>query len=563
MIVKNDLSIAMRAQKRGDLETAESIYAQILDSDPADPGALHYLGLVRRSQSRISDSYSLLRRSIELAPGEPKFHLNLGIALLEDGHAVEAGKSIEKSIELKPNWALAYRHIAEAYWRSENIDGALNALSRAITLYPTHPVDLLLIKSRLLIETKRFSDAISSIDLILAQAPDLAEAHLLRGHAWRELGNRPRALSSYRRALKLDPDFFDAKLAVAVMIFHLGELAEARALADELVTTQPENSDARWLRALISLSAGDFLTGLTDYEWRDRQTQRQWPLLETQRPKWREPRGHRLLVWSEQGLGDEIFFAGWLQAIKDVENDVVVAVDSRMVSAFSRAFPHLQFVSRDERVAERDYDSHLPIGSIPKSLLDLGLDWKGLRKKTSYIAAGSLRVREVREMLSPIECPLVGISWRSERPIIGQEKSVSLAEMQPLLAIPGVTFVSLQYGDVRKEIADFENSTGLKILQLTSINQREDLEGHLATISICDAIVSVCNATAHFAGALGKRGFVLVTRGRSRIWYWSNRTRDGDSEWYSSLRLLDRPESGSWETSLREVSSLLQRQICR
>ena len=73
-----------------------------------------------------------------------------------------------------------------------------------------------------------------------------------------------------------------------------------------------------------------------------------------------------------------------------------------------------------------------------------------------------------------------------------------------------MTLVNLQYGDVDKEIREFEEQTGIKIIQCGSVDNREDLDGLAALIEACDLVVSTSNVTIHLAGALGKDTWVLL-----------------------------------------------------
>jgi hypothetical protein len=132
-----------------------------------------------------------------------------------------------------------------------------------------------------------------------------------------------------------------------------------------------------------------------------------------------------------------------------------------------------------------------------------------------------------------------GISWRSNRPGLGVDKSFQLVDLVSALRTAGVAFVDLQYGDTAQELELVRERTGLRVLHYEGVDNYGDLEGHLALICACDLVVTVSNTTAHLAGAAGKSGIVLRRSSRSDFWYWHNLTGNQQSLWYPSLKVVD------------------------
>ena len=62
-----------------------------------------------------------------------------------------------------------------------------------------------------------------------------------------------------------------------------------------------------------------------------------------------------------------------------------------------------------------------------------------------------------------------------------------------------VALLNLQYGEVDEEIEEFKESTGIEVLQSSSVDLREDLDGLAALIELCDLVVSTSNVTIHMA----------------------------------------------------------------
>ena len=106
-----------------------------------------------------------------------------------------------------------------------------------------------------------------------------------------------------------------------------------------------------------------------------------------------------------------------------------------------------------------------------------------------------------------------------------------------------ITLVNLQYGDVDEEIREFKNETGIDVLQCTSVDNRQDLDGLAALIEMCDLVVSTSNVTIHLAGAIAKEAWVLLPY-IANFWWLLDRT---DSIWYPSLKLYRQKKYGDWD----------------
>jgi hypothetical protein len=81
---------------------------------------------------------------------------------------------------------------------------------------------------------------------------------------------------------------------------------------------------------------------------------------------------------------------------------------------------------------------------------------------------------------------------------------MSLADLGAVLKVPGVTFVSLQYGDCATEIADANREFGTTIIHDPSVNPLKDMAAFAAQTAAMDLVVSVSNTTVHTAAAAGR-----------------------------------------------------------
>ena len=159
---------------------------------------------------------------------------------------------------------------------------------------------------------------------------------------------------------------------------------------------------------------------------------------------------------------------------------------------------------------------------------------------------------------------VIGVSWSSRNPRYGTPKSARLVDFESVLRLPNCRFVDLQYGDTQAEREAVQNDRGLALEHLPDIDNSNDIDSLAALIPACDIVISVSNATAHLAGALGKDTYVLVPAGRGRMWHWF-RDRD-DSPFYSRMRLKRRKIGQPWvdlvDTIAAEIGSRQGMQSC-
>lgn len=312
----------------------------------------------------------------------------------------------------------------------------------------------------------------------------------------------------------------------------------------------PENPDAKWTTGLMELQLGNFERGWKFYESRWDTPTFQSPRLKTRLPPWERGKGYQsVLVWCEQGIGDQLLYGSMLNALKKEVEKVTVMIDIRLMNLLQRANPNIKFIRHDSKVQNSEYDSQIPIGSVGKHFINDVADIKKNRS-VSYIYPDRSRLDHLtHELALQPDDFVIGISWASTAPRIGEHKSVKLEELIGLWNIPNAKIVSLQYGKPENDIKPFEEKTG-KIVHQTTVGNFFDLEGVVATMSLCNAVVSVSNANVHLAGALGVPVYVLDA---NKLWYWNHR-QGQTSLFYSTVNLYQREHlNAPWDAQIAEI----------
>lgn len=310
----------------------------------------------------------------------------------------------------------------------------------------------------------------------------------------------------------------------------------------------PHHADIVWVHGLLSLQTGNFVAGWPGYEARWRSQRFKSNRLVTEKPQWSPNSGlKRVLVWGEQGIGDQIFYASALNHLRYLTDKVTMLVDPRMISLLQRSLPTVDFLPNTAEVSVDEHDSHLPIASLLAQFINT-IDDIPQYTARNYLRADPNKVTAVRARL-PQGKPIIGISWTSAAIKIGPHKSIALEQLEPLLS-DRFTFVNLQYVQSTTEQVH-------KSIHRAPVNCRDDFEGLAALLTACDLVISVSSSTVHVAGALGRPVLLMDA---NKLWYWGNRDDNNMSYWYPSVQVFPRDHvMAPWNKVINNVRAELER----
>jgi Tfp pilus assembly protein PilF len=444
---------------------------------------------------------------------------------------------------------------------------ALEAADRALRLAPENP-NAHSYRGGALLQLGQLEDALAAYERVIALAPHAAVAHYNRGNALRRLSRWAESLTSLEQALTIQPNYTDALTVSGLAWQALGDRAKALQYFDEALRINPQAADAHYNRALLLLATGHLAEGWQDYAWRLR-----WEMVIRRgqsravsqiAPEWDGGRiNGPLLVVPEQGLGDQIFYAGMLVDLQHQLPGSTVCLEPRLIPLMARSFKQLHFISPDQIdesacITERRYAAQVHISSLGQFFRCDASDMA--RVKPGYLQADGERSAAIRHrlqgMLPAGDRPLIcGLSWQSKNDEFGRDKSLSLSSLLPPLSLPGIRFVDLQYGDTSTERAELLAQHQISIYKLNDIDCFHDIDALAALVNACDIVVTVSNTTAHLAAALGKPVIVMLPASPSLFWYWH--LDRSDSPWYPSAVLLRQNHPGDWGGVIATASAAL------
>jgi hypothetical protein len=259
----------------------------------------------------------------------------------------------------------------------------------------------------------------------------------------------------------------------------------------------------------------------------------------------------RLLIWNEQGVGDEIMFAGLVPDVIRTGNRCVLDCDARLNPLFARSFPGVEIVSTSDpdHRPELDFAAHLPSGSLPGVFRTTHVAFAATA--SPYLAADPFETKKFRADYADGK-RLAGLAWYTKNRKTSRQRSIYLSMFAPCFACPGIRWISLQYGDP-DELEKHAALADARILIDRSVDPFSNIDRFAAQVAAMDLVVTIDNSTAHLAGALGIPTWVLLPFAPDWRWLLA---RD-DSPWYPSLRLFRQPKPGDWHAVIQKVLNAL------
>ena len=105
------------------------------------------------------------------------------------------------------------------------------------------------------------------------------------------------------------------------------------------------------------------------------------------------------------------------------------------------------------------------------------------------------------------------------------------------MRLPDIDFFNLQYGNVLKEIKDFNLEHKLNLIHLNDVDLFNDFLKIASLLKNLDLFITVSNSTAHLAGALGVTTLLIKPFNQATFFYWNQNTNR--TPWYPSIELID------------------------
>ena len=396
-------------------------------------------------------------------------------------------------------------------------------------------LDERLYEAHQLVESEAYNEAFPVIESILEDFPNHSGALNMMGYCWLELGRDATAYQFFQRALQTQPDNKYVLVNVGRSLHEMGRYKEAikyflkaaeidpgytmaysnaaaslvqlsdweggKKAAELALECDSDDMNSRMNVANCYLALGELRKGWEAMELSlGGKFRREWAYGDELR--WNGEEGKTIVIYGEQGLGDEIYFMESANDAIAKSKKVYIDCDPKLEGLLQRSFPDAEVhgTRRDDAISWLDgvqLDARCSMGTLPKFYRNEQSDYP----RTPYLKADPERRKMWRALFDSYKKPVIGVcltGGTKKNNLAG--RTVSPDAFKWLAERYNAVLVSLEYkGDDPEGFKSFPFAT-----------RSNDYDDQAALIAECDAVVGICTTAMHCAGALGVPAHVLV-----------------------------------------------------
>ena len=546
------LQQATTRHSQGRLAEAEQLYRSILDANPQQPDALALLGVLLASRKAYEEALSFLDRAIQCDPQTPLFRFYLGNVYFDRGDEARAAGAFQETLKRQPDFAEAHYKLALILEKQMKLSEAIQHLEQAVKIKPKDGATWVKL-SEIALKNEAYEQANKAAENALRLMPDNLAARVAHALALDYMNREEESVIALQNAIRIKPDFIEAWDMLGAAYQQVGRLDEAEATfrkaievagcgifgENEREVAEEEYSVQHWNLSLLELLRGDFHHGFAHYRARFKNPGRT-PRLTLPRPLWNgeDLRGKKILVVGEQGFGDVLMLCRYAPLLKAKGAHVVLLVHGALAGLLNLA------KIADEILCEApqeqgDFDFQTSLFDLPYRL---GTTLETIPASIPYLPSPPA---EEKTNLPDTERPKIGIVWAGKKEFGNdRRRSLSLATFAELFNEKDAQFYNLT--------RELKPNDAERLAQHSVIDLSAQLSDFLVTarfIAQLDLVITCDTATAHLAGGMGKKVWVLLPFAPD--WRWL--TGREDSPWYPTMRLFRQNKKADWAEVMTRV----------
>lgn len=361
-------------------------------------------------------------------------------------------------------------------------------------------------------------------------------------------GKLDEALAAAKIGIGFNPDTVGHYVTLSSIYAAMGDKVKARSILADAYKKCVDVPSINWNYSLALLEAGFWKLGWDLYRWRKVYLPGHIRFLQ---PEWNKDckddvTGKRLLVWSEQGLGDNVMMFRYLKQLKEKFGfgEVILECSDELYTLFCRHTTGIDdiYVRRVDWHTPHKFDYHCSMLDLPYSLELRPEDESGEAYLTPSPVTKELWTNTIKE--NKLKGKNIGICWQgSVGHANNKNRSLALKEFAPLFALGNIFAVQKETQDS----PEFDPPEGCQLLGTQEgIVNADFTSGLLCSL---DCVVTIDSFVAHLAGSLGVKTYLILPH--STEWRWMG--GEGKSVWYKSVEMIRQPKRNDWASVIKEV----------
>jgi len=501
---------AQVAQDKGHYDAAIVNYNKYLEQDPFNSFALNNLSVIYINQAQLELAEKTIMFYLENSEGDASSFNHLAIVYMRTARQPQAAKLLEHALSLDPFKIETFFNLTNAYGLMGDNSKAVHYALEAIKIGPTS------------------SPAFNNLGTVMNSMAMFQEAQI-----------------AFETAFDLDNGNIEALVNMATCQIINGNNDAAISIYEKALKKLPKKAKSQSDVIKFLLSFEYLKKGYLGKAWEYYDcgfhpnipsTSARGQPRTFKKPLWKgQPiKGKTLLIWREQGLGDEVMFLSCLPDLIKFHDKIILEVDKRLVETMKRSFPTITVRAQKYgpppyfEAIDHDYDYHLPVGSLMRYFRKTFDDFKS---SGPFVSVDAAKKQKFSRRLSQYKDKLViGICWRSGKiDALRAMTYVGIMKWGELFSMKDIVWVNLQYGECEEECLEAEKEFGIEIVRWSDLDLKDDLDDVFALMSELDYVVTVATAVHHMAASTGVETLLITPHGA-----WNRFHLDYDP-WFANL----------------------------
>ena len=553
---QNEFADCLKLFNSGDIKNALIKGKNLIKKDPDNYELNKFLGLVLAHANNFDEALLFFEKCLKINKNLPDIYFNLGLIYKKKGLLDISVKNYKRAIELNPNFVDAYINLGVVFEQLERNEDCLAILEELIK-HDNNNYKAYYNLGNIFKKIDRLEDSIKAYQQAIKINDQQAEIFFNLAIALKKIGNYDEAILNYEKAIKLKPNYFKAYNNLGVIFNDQRKFSKAFNFFETALKINPNFLEAYYNESFIFLLQNQFVEGWKRYEFRWTSEDQIKPLYNLNNNLWD---GNfldgTLLVWSEQGIGDHLFFGRMIQRIKDYAKNIIFSVDKRLLQLFkdfllSLNINNIEVIEHNKNNLLSNFDKHIPAGSLGKFFANSDEEILKFSTKSFFI---NTQYKKIDDFLCKFRGPKIGLSWKS---LNRNEKhrNIPLEKFISIFINKNFNLINLQFGKTDEEIFKICQDFGVKINNFKDIDNLNNINELSYLINSLDLVITIQNTTAHLSLGFQKKTFVLLPT-NSR-WHWG--VSGERTIWYPTAQIFRQSKYNHWEDVLNNVKISLDK----
>ncbi len=472
-----------------------------------------------------------------------------GLFCLENKKFESAISKFEKILSYHPNNSQVLNLSGVAYHQLGNFDKAIYLIEKAIK-YDSKEIGFYINLGNIFKDKKDYSASIQAYSNALKINKKSSEALYNLGVLHTDMHKFAKAVNYYEQTLEMDKNHKFAYDNLGSSYLELAKYQEAIECYNKAISI-----DSNFIQAHFNLSLVLLLTSFTKHGWEEYE----YRLKKDNYTKNRSFINYKywngssldnkiLLIYCEQGIGDNIQFARYIKKIKKNNTKIILFCDNKLQILFKNFLEIDLIIISDEDIPKIDY--YVSLMSLPYIFREEQMPetynfLKPDKKNSLYWYSKLLTEKKLK----------IGLVWQGDNTHPKDYKrSIPLEKFKPLLELKDIEFISLQKDFGSGQI----KSNKLEKIIIDFFDKGADIEFFQDTLSIIknlDLVITVDTAIAHIAATMGKKTWILLSFVPIDFRWGLNKTI---TPWYKSVRLFRQKKINQWDQVILELKEALK-----